>query len=117
MLLFLHDWGLITRPPSRASTSRTSEKQGAVKWRGREERHMVRHVFSQEKPVGDLEMVMAFDGPMPTGVSLSHSGRIFVNFPRLDDPTAFTAAEPREEPLHPSPPPETQRADCAAPSS
>ena len=51
--------------------------------------------------MGDLELVMAFDGPMPTGVSVSHSGRIFVNFPRWDDPTDFTVAELREGQLHP----------------
>jgi hypothetical protein len=32
---------------------------------------MVQHLFSQEKPVGDLELVMAFEGPMPTGASSS----------------------------------------------
>jgi hypothetical protein len=53
---------------------------------------MVEHIFSQDKPVGDLDLVMAFDGPMPTGVSVSHSGRIFVNFPRWDDPVDFTVS-------------------------
>jgi sugar lactone lactonase YvrE len=78
---------------------------------------MVQHIFSQEKPVGDLELVMAFDGPMPTGVSVSHSGRIFVNFPRWDDPTDFTVAELREEHLHPYPTAEMQHTDTSDPSS
>jgi sugar lactone lactonase YvrE len=72
---------------------------------------MVRHIFSQDKPVGDIELVMAFDGPMPTGVSVSHSGRIFVNFPRWDDPTDFTVAELRDGQLHPYPTAAIQHAD------
>jgi sugar lactone lactonase YvrE len=72
---------------------------------------MVRHKFSQDKPVGDIELVMAFDGPMPTGVSVSHSGRIFVNFPRWDDPTDFTVAELRDGQLHPYPTAAIQHAD------
>ena len=78
---------------------------------------MVRHIFSQEKPVGDLELVMAFDGPMPTGVSVSHSGRIFVNFPRWDDPTDFTVAELREGQLHPYPTAAMQQAETSDHSS
>ena len=34
------------------------------------------------KPLGKIELVATFDGPMPTGVTVSHTGRIFVNFPR-----------------------------------
>jgi sugar lactone lactonase YvrE len=45
------------------------------------------------RPVGHLEKVATFDGPMPTGVTVSHSGRIFVNFPRWGDPVDFTVAE------------------------
>ncbi|MFL5707305.1 MAG: L-dopachrome tautomerase-related protein [Ktedonobacteraceae bacterium] len=78
---------------------------------------MVQHIFSQEKPVGDLDLVMAFEGPMPTGVSVSHSGRIFVNFPRWDDPVDFTVAELREEKLHPYPNAEMQRTDTSDHSS
>jgi sugar lactone lactonase YvrE len=54
-----------------------------------------------EEPVGDLEVVHTFDGPMPTGVSVSHGGRIFVNFPRWGDEVPATVAElrgGREEP-------------------
>jgi hypothetical protein len=35
-----------------------------------------------EEPSGALELVAVFDGAMPTGVTVSHQGRIFVNFPR-----------------------------------
>ena len=45
------------------------------------------------KTVGKLEVVATFDGPMPTGVTVSHKGRIFVNYPRWGDPVEFTVAE------------------------
>jgi len=44
-------------------------------------------------PIGRIETVATFEGPMPTGVTVSHKGRIFVNFPRWGDPVAFTVAE------------------------
>jgi sugar lactone lactonase YvrE len=47
----------------------------------------------EEKPVGKLEPVVAFTGSMPTGVTVSQDGRVFVNFPRWGDPVAFTVAE------------------------
>jgi hypothetical protein len=37
--------------------------------------------FSDES-AGTLETVATFDGPMPTGVTVSHRGRVFVNFPK-----------------------------------
>ncbi|MFQ6147085.1 L-dopachrome tautomerase-related protein [Streptomyces seoulensis] len=42
-----------------------------------------------------LETVATFDGAMPTGVTVSRSGRIFVNFPRWGDDVPFTVAEIR----------------------
>ena len=39
------------------------------------------------------EPVARFYGPMPTGVTVSHEGRIFVNFPHWGDPVPFTVAE------------------------
>lgn len=44
-------------------------------------------------PVGNLETVASFYGPMPTGVTVSHGNRIFVNFPRWGDDVPFTVAE------------------------
>jgi hypothetical protein len=35
-----------------------------------------------QKTVGNPEPVACFYGPMPTGVTVSREGRIFVNFPR-----------------------------------
>ncbi len=46
-----------------------------------------------DQPVGQLEQVATFDGPMPTGVTVSRSHRIFVNFPRWGDDVPFTVAE------------------------
>src|SRR5215207_6426869 len=41
-----------------------------------------------EKPAGKPELVATFDDPMPTGVTVSHKGRVFVNYPRWGDPMA-----------------------------
>src|SRR5262249_18874618 len=46
-----------------------------------------------DRPAGRIELVATFDGPMPTGLTVSHRGRIFVNFPRWGDPVDFTVAE------------------------
>ena len=43
--------------------------------------------------VGRVETVAEFTGPMPTGVTVSRTGRIFVNFPRWGDPVDYTVAE------------------------
>src|SRR3954454_3310508 len=46
-----------------------------------------------ERPAGKPELVTTFDGPMPTGVTVSQKGRVFVNYPRWGDPVTFTVAE------------------------
>jgi sugar lactone lactonase YvrE len=46
--------------------------------------------------LGMLEQVATFDGAMPTGVTVSHRGRIFVNFPKWGDDVRFTVAELRD---------------------
>jgi len=47
-----------------------------------------------DSPRGELEVVHTFDsGPMPTGVSVSHTGRIFVNFPKWGDDVPATVVE------------------------
>src|SRR4051812_45976765 len=48
-----------------------------------------------EQYVANLEEVMQFNGSMPTGVTVAHGGRIFVNYPRWGDPVPFTVAEIR----------------------
>ncbi len=49
-----------------------------------------------DESFGTLETVAHFDGAMLTGVTVSHQGRIFVNFPKWGDEVAFTVAEIRE---------------------
>jgi len=55
------------------------------------------HAAAQDSRPGSraaqLDLVATFDGPMPTGVTVSQEGRIFVNFPRWGDPVEFTVAE------------------------
>jgi hypothetical protein len=47
--------------------------------------------------IGNLEVVHEFtDGPMPTGVSVSSTGRIFVNFPKWGDEVPATVGELRD---------------------
>lgn len=47
----------------------------------------------QSQTVGELELVATFDGAMPTGVTVSQEGRIFVNFPRWGDDVPYTVGE------------------------
>jgi sugar lactone lactonase YvrE len=56
-----------------------------------------------DQPVGDLEVVHLFDGAMPTGVTVSRTGRVFVNFPKWGDEVEFTVAEIRDGELFPYP--------------
>lgn len=49
-----------------------------------------------DEPVGHLELVHTFTGPMPTGVSVSHGGRIFINFPLWGDDVPATVVELRD---------------------
>ena len=49
-----------------------------------------------ERLTGVLEIVAHFHGPMPTGVTVSREGRIFVNFPKWGDDVTFTVAELRD---------------------
>lgn len=47
----------------------------------------------QERTIGRLETAATFDGAMPTGVTVSHDGRVFVNFPRWGDVVPATVVE------------------------
>jgi sugar lactone lactonase YvrE len=49
-----------------------------------------------EESVGTLEPVAHFNGAMPTGVTVSQQGRIFVNFPKWGDEVPFTVAEVKD---------------------
>jgi hypothetical protein len=53
--------------------------------------------LQRDQPQGDLELVHAFSsGPMPTGISVSASGRIFVCYPKWGDDVAATVTEIRD---------------------
>lgn len=43
--------------------------------------------------IGNIEPIAVFNGPMPTGVTVSQDGRIFVNFPRWGDKVDSTVME------------------------
>lgn len=49
--------------------------------------------LATDTPTGKLESFATFDGPMPTGVTVSRDNRVFVNFPRWGDDVPFTVAE------------------------
>ncbi|WP_416414350.1 L-dopachrome tautomerase-related protein [Pantoea sp. App145] len=48
-----------------------------------------------EKTTGQLEQVFTFHNAMPTGVTVTENGRIFVNYPKWGDDVKFTVAEIR----------------------
>ncbi len=49
--------------------------------------------ITSDKPLDKLEAVAIFRDAMPTGVTVSRHGRIFVNFPRWGDKVPYTVAE------------------------
>src|ERR1700677_2445711 len=49
-----------------------------------------------EQPIGRIEPVAYFYDAMPTGVTVSRDGRIFINYPRWGDDVPFTVAELRD---------------------
>jgi len=58
----------------------------------------------RNRDFGSLETVHEFaNGPMPTGVSVSDTGRIFVNFPKWGDEVTATVAEIRDGEVVPYP--------------
>jgi sugar lactone lactonase YvrE len=61
----------------------------------------------------NYEVVARFWGAMPTGVTVSRRGRVFVNFPRWGDDVPFTVAELRDGRPVAYPDAEVNRADAA----
>jgi sugar lactone lactonase YvrE len=51
------------------------------------------HTVRLAEPVGEFELVHLFTGAMPTGVTVSHGGRVFVNFPEWGDHPPATVVE------------------------
>lgn len=56
-----------------------------------------------ESCFGSLEQMFAFYGAMPTGVTVSENGRIFVCFPQWGDHPPYAVAEIRNGRLLPYP--------------
>jgi sugar lactone lactonase YvrE len=52
--------------------------------------------LARDRPAGEVETVATFDGPMPTGVTVSHTGRIFICYPKWGDKVDFTVAEVKD---------------------
>lgn len=64
-------------------------------------------MLPMEKYFGKLELVHVFYGAMPTGLSVSETGRIFICFPKWGDDVKFTVAEIVGDTLQPYPSLET----------
>lgn len=60
-------------------------------------------MLPMEKYFGKFELVHEFYGAMPTGVSVSETGRIFICFPKWGDDVKFTVAEIVGDTLQPYP--------------
>jgi len=72
--------------------------------------------FPSTKNIGKIEPVACFYGAMPTGVTVSHEGRIFVNFPKWGDKVDFTVAEVKRGTCVPYPSAEMNTPNEANPS-
>lgn len=59
--------------------------------------------LAKETVIGQLEVVATFTGAMPTGVTVSNDGRIFVNFPKWGDKVEYTVAEVKDGKAMPYP--------------
>ena len=66
-------------------------------------------LLAAARPAGQLEVVALFNGAMPTGVTVSHTGRVFVNFPRWGDSVDIAVAEVKNGRLDPYPDAEINR--------
>jgi hypothetical protein len=67
------------------------------------EEDIMKPMLPIEKYFGKLELVYTFYGSMPTVVSVSETGRIFICFPKWGDDVKFTVAEIVEGKLQPYP--------------
>ncbi|MFJ5220890.1 L-dopachrome tautomerase-related protein [Streptomyces sp. NPDC088354] len=63
-----------------------------------------------------LQPVADFNGAMPTGVSVSRTGRVFVNFPHWGDKVQYSVAEVRDGKTFPYPNREINTADTRDPA-
>ncbi|RPD94236.1 gluconolaconase [Candidatus Pantoea deserta] len=73
--------------------------------------------LAQDRSIGHPEVVATFAGAMPTGVTVTEGGRIFVNFPRWGDDVPFTAGEVKGDRVVPWPDAEVNIADNHHPAT
>lgn len=71
--------------------------------------------LASDRAIGQPEVVATFHGAMPTGVTVTEEGRIFVNFPRWGDDVPFTVAEVKGNQLTAYPNREINQPDDAKP--
>jgi sugar lactone lactonase YvrE len=71
--------------------------------------------LASDRSIGHLEPVFEFRGEMPTGVTVSADGRIFVNFPRWGDEVSYTVGELRHGKIVPYPDAAINKFDPAHP--
>lgn len=69
-----------------------------------------------ETSIGQLEPVFAFYDAMPTGVTVSEQGRLFVNFPQWGDNAPFSVGEIRDGKVFPYPDQAINTPDQKAPA-
>ena len=69
----------------------------------------------ERRPAGEPDLVATFPELMPTGVTASDDGRVFVNFPRWEEGVPYTVAELIDGEAVPYPDAETNRQDESAP--
>ncbi len=65
--------------------------------------------LANEAVIGTLNVVATFSDAMPTGVTVSGNGRMFVNFPRWGDPVDYTVGEVKNGHVLPYPDAEINR--------
>lgn len=69
-----------------------------------------------DKTIGQIDQVFTFHDAMPTGVTVTDNGRIFVNYPKWGDEVTFTVGEIREGRVFPYPDAAFNREDANDPA-
>jgi len=71
--------------------------------------------LATDRSIGHIEPVFEFHDAMPTGVTVSATGRIFINFPRWGDEVPYTVGEIRNGKVVPYPDAAINKFDPAHP--
>ena len=78
--------------------------------------HSTTHLAS-DRTIGEIQPVFEFYDAMPTGVTVTADGRIFVNFPRWGDDVPFTVGEIKDGKVVPYPDAVINKFDPAHPGT